>query len=85
MNYSEKENLIAITRAIFNQDEEKDKDTILVVYDMANCELPIALFKTSKLCGEFLNLSRKHIDCIVCRKSIFRKRFKIKRINIEEI
>lgn len=75
------ENYKSLLFAIMNSDEETSGyECPIIVYDIKNSELPIAVFKNLRNCGEFFNTTQEVIRTGLVRNSIRNKRFKIEKV-----
>lgn len=55
---------------------------LLVVYDMKNYELPVAIFDNYVALAKFFNTTPKNIKCYVCRKTLRKGRYLIEKVKI---
>lgn len=70
-----------LLRAICIQDNFIS-NKLICVYDMFNNEKLYTTFGTTKSCADYFNTSRENINCSICRKSLIKHRFLLKRIKI---
>ena len=67
--------------AICNSDsDEKERKSVIAVYDILDNEKLIAIFSNSINCARFFNTDRKTIDCTISKGQIRAKRYKLERI-----
>lgn len=79
------ENYKDLLFAIFNvyQDNEEGKEFPIIVYDVTNNDMPVAIFKNAITCAKFFETSQKNIQCDVCRKTLKCGRYRLERVTIE--
>ncbi len=72
--------------AIFNSDpySENGQEFPIIVYDILNSGLPVAVFKNASTCAKFFNTTPNVIKCTICRNSLKRNRYKLERVKLDE-
>ncbi len=76
------ENYKELLFAILNTDEENGKTKIICVYDTKDNDRLVAIFNSSKSCGEFFKTTANAIDATVTRKQLRNDRYRLERVKI---
>lgn len=76
------ENYKELLFAIFNTEKENNKSKIICVYDTKQNDRLIAIFNSSKSCGEFFKTTASAIDGTMTRKQLRNDRYRLERVKI---
>lgn len=80
------ENYKALLYALFNSDEsQRNVKSVICVYDTFDSDRLVGVFSTSNECANFFGTNRRVIDCSVCKKILKQRRYKLERVNLEEV
>ena len=80
--YKNMEHLLLAFAILVSNNEPATKSGIIGVYDMQDNERLVGVFNNSKNCAKILNTNDISINRIICKKYLYKDRYKIERFKI---